>query len=58
MRTLGNALPPRAAAPSQLNTPMPDPTLRAPTGAAELLLALGIIVIALLPFADRRGIER
>ena len=35
-----------------------DLTLRAPTGAAELLLALGIVVIALLPFADRRGIER
>jgi energy-coupling factor transport system permease protein len=34
------------------------PSLDAPVGPAEIGLALTIVVVALLPFADRRGIER
>jgi energy-coupling factor transport system permease protein len=34
------------------------PSLSAPVGAPELALATAIVVVALLPFADRRGIER
>jgi energy-coupling factor transport system permease protein len=34
------------------------PSLSAPVGAAEVALAAAIVVVALLPFADRRGIER
>jgi energy-coupling factor transport system permease protein len=33
------------------------PSLSAPVGAAEVALAFAIVVVALLPFADRRGIE-
>ena len=34
------------------------PSLDAPVGPAEVGLAVAVIVVALLPFADRRGIER
>ena len=34
------------------------PSLEAPVGPAEIGLALAIVTVALLPFADRRGIER
>ncbi len=34
------------------------PALRAPVGAGELAASAGILISALLPFADRRGIER
>ena len=34
------------------------PALRAPVGAGEAGLAVVIVVVALAPFADRRGIER
>jgi energy-coupling factor transport system permease protein len=34
------------------------PALEASLGAPELALAAGIVAVALLPFADRRGIER
>jgi hypothetical protein len=34
------------------------PALSAPAGASELALAAAIVAVALLPFADRRGIER
>ena len=34
------------------------PSLHAPVGPAEDGLAIALIVVALLPFADRRGIER
>jgi energy-coupling factor transport system permease protein len=34
------------------------PSLHAPVGPAEAALAVALIVVALLPFADRRGIER
>jgi energy-coupling factor transport system permease protein len=34
------------------------PSLDAPVGPAEIGLAVAVIVVALLPFADRRGIER
>jgi energy-coupling factor transport system permease protein len=34
------------------------PTLYGPVPASELALAAGLLVSALLPFADRRGIER
>jgi energy-coupling factor transport system permease protein len=34
------------------------PSLYSPAGAGPLLAAAGVIVVALLPFADRRGIER
>ena len=34
------------------------PSLRAPVGAAEAVVAVLIVVVALAPFADRRGIER
>jgi energy-coupling factor transport system permease protein len=34
------------------------PSLHAPVGAGQAALAIGLIVCALLPFADRRGIER
>jgi hypothetical protein len=32
--------------------------LRAPVGIGGLAVAAGLITCALLPFADRRGIER
>ena len=35
-----------------------DPVLRAPVSAGGLAVAAGLLVCALLPFADRRGIER
>jgi energy-coupling factor transport system permease protein len=35
-----------------------EPLLSAPAGASEWLLCSTIIVVGLLPFADRRGIER
>jgi energy-coupling factor transport system permease protein len=34
------------------------PRLQLPLGAAEAVLAAALVVVALLPFADRRGIER
>jgi energy-coupling factor transport system permease protein len=34
------------------------PSLHAPAGPAEAVLAIAIVVVALAPFADRRGIER
>jgi energy-coupling factor transport system permease protein len=34
------------------------PSLRAPIGAGQLATAAGLLALALLPFADRRGIER
>jgi energy-coupling factor transport system permease protein len=34
------------------------PSLSAPVGPAELVLAAGLLTTALLPFLDRRGIER
>jgi energy-coupling factor transport system permease protein len=34
------------------------PSLSAPTGAAEVAVAVLIVAVALLPFADRRGVER
>jgi energy-coupling factor transport system permease protein len=34
------------------------PTLRAPAGPREIGLAVALAAVALLPFADRRGIER
>jgi energy-coupling factor transport system permease protein len=34
------------------------PRLHVPLGAAEAVLAAALVVVALLPFADRRGIER
>ena len=35
-----------------------DPVLRVPVSAGGLAVAVGLLVCALLPFADRRGIER
>lgn len=35
-----------------------DPSLHAPVGAGTVAVAVAIVVCALLPFADRRGIER
>jgi energy-coupling factor transport system permease protein len=35
-----------------------DPALHAPVGAGGLAVAAGLLVCALLPFADRRGVER
>jgi energy-coupling factor transport system permease protein len=35
-----------------------DPALHAPVSAGGLAVAAGLLVAALLPFADRRGIER
>ncbi len=35
-----------------------DPALHAPISAGGLALAVGLLVCALAPFADRRGIER
>ncbi len=35
-----------------------DPVLRAPVSAGGLAVAVGLLLCALLPFADRRGIER
>ena len=32
------------------------PSLRSPAGARELILAVALLLIATLPFADRRGI--
>jgi energy-coupling factor transport system permease protein len=34
------------------------PSLHAPVGPAEVALTLAIVAVALVPFADRRGIER
>jgi len=34
------------------------PSLHAPVGVGQAALAIGLMVCALLPFADRRGIER
>ena len=34
------------------------PSLSAPVGPAEIALAAAVVAVALLPFADRRGIER
>lgn len=34
-----------------------DPALHAPIGVGTLVVAIGLVVCALLPFADRRGIE-
>jgi hypothetical protein len=33
------------------------PTLRLPVSGAEVAISAGLLVCALLPFADRRGIE-
>jgi hypothetical protein len=41
-----------------LETFSSDPALRAPVSAGGLAVAVGLLVCALLPFADRRGIER
>jgi hypothetical protein len=35
-----------------------DPALHAPVRSGGLAVAAGLLVCALLPFADRRGIER
>ena len=35
-----------------------DASLYAPVGTGEVAVAVAIVVCALLPFADRRGIER
>ena len=35
-----------------------DPSLHAPVGAGTVAVAVAIVLCALLPFADRRGIER
>jgi energy-coupling factor transport system permease protein len=35
-----------------------DPTLHVPLGAGGLAVAVGLLVVGLAPFADRRGIER
>ena len=35
-----------------------EPLLSAPAGAGELVLCAALVLVALLPFADRRGIER
>jgi hypothetical protein len=35
-----------------------DPALHAPVSAGGLAVAAGLLMCALLPFADRRGIER
>ena len=35
-----------------------DPSLYAPVGTGEVAVAVAIVACALLPFADRRGIER
>lgn len=35
-----------------------DPALHAPIGAGGLGVAFGVLALALIPFADRRGIER
>lgn len=34
------------------------PSLHAPVGAGELAVAFGLLAVALVPFADRRGIEQ
>ena len=34
------------------------PSLHAPVGAGTLAIALGLVACALLPFADRRGVQR
>jgi len=34
------------------------PRTLAPVGAAEIVLALALVIVALLPFADRRGVQR
>jgi energy-coupling factor transport system permease protein len=41
-----------------LETFSSDPVLRGPVSAGGLAVAFGLLVCALLPFADRRGIER
>jgi hypothetical protein len=35
-----------------------DPALYVPVSAGGLAVAAGLLVSALLPFADRRGVER
>ena len=35
-----------------------DPSLHVPVGTGRVAVAVAIVVCALLPFADRRGIER
>ncbi len=35
-----------------------DPALHVPVGMAGVAVAVGLVVLALMPFADRRGIER
>jgi hypothetical protein len=34
------------------------PSLHAPIGSSQVAAAAGLLAVALLPFADRRGIER
>jgi N-acyl-L-homoserine lactone synthetase len=34
------------------------PSLHAPVGAGAIALAAGLLSCALLPFADRRGVQR
>ena len=47
-----------AAAVTGVGTFAAYPALRAPVGAREAVLAVLIVLVALAPFADRRGIER
>jgi hypothetical protein len=35
-----------------------DPALHAPVGVGGVAVAAGLLVFALAPFADRRGIDR
>jgi len=35
-----------------------DPLIRAPLGPAEAILATAVIAVSLVPFADRRGVDR
>jgi hypothetical protein len=34
------------------------PSLHAPVGVGTVAIAVGLVVCALLPFADRRGVQR
>jgi hypothetical protein len=34
------------------------PRTQAPVGAAEIVLACALVIVALAPFADRRGVQR
>jgi energy-coupling factor transport system permease protein len=52
---LGLAIAARIAALAPFNA---YPALHAPLPAAELALSLALLACALLPFVDRRGIER